>query len=319
MSVRDWIQTKKSGGTLTTEQVHALVAGVTDGTIADSQTASLLMAICLKGMTPEETAALTDAMLDSGRRLEWKAFGFPTVDKHSTGGVGDLISLPLAPAVAACGGHVPMISGRSLGHSGGTLDKLESIPGFRVDLSLDRLQELTADLGFAFGAATSDIAPADRHIYALRDATGTVESIPLITASILSKKAAEGLTGLVLDVKTGSGAFMVQLEDARALAHSLVETSARLGIHTVALITDMSKPLGRATAWRSPSPSRCWRVADLPMWLRSPSSWVARCCICAAAPVHPNRAPPGSAPACGTAPPWTSSGASSKRSAETPR
>jgi pyrimidine-nucleoside phosphorylase len=244
MSVRDWIDTKRTGGALKGDEIRAFVAGVTNGSIADAQAAALLMAVCIRGMTDEETAALTDAMLASGKRLDWSAFGFRTVDKHSTGGVGDKVSLVLAPAVAACGGRVPMISGRSLGHTGGTLDKLESIPGFRTDLSLARLQALTAEIGCAFGAATADIAPADRLLYALRDATGTVASIPLITASILSKKAAEGLSGLVLDVKVRSGAFLPARDDAHTLARSLVATSERLGMRAVALITDMSKPLG---------------------------------------------------------------------------
>lgn len=246
MAMRDWIEAKKAGKALSDEDIRAFVAGVTDGSIEDAQVAALLMAVCWRGMTTEETTTLTQAMIASGRTLDWTGIPGLRVDKHSTGGVGDKISLPLLPAVAACGGQVPMISGRALGHTGGTLDKLESIPGFRTDLALDALIEQTKRLGGAFGAATADLAPADRRLYRLRDATATVASIPLITASILSKKAAEGLDGLVLDVKCGGGAFLSGRDDARNLALSLINTAERLGLKSVALLTDMAQPLGRA-------------------------------------------------------------------------
>ena len=245
MSALEWIATKRDGGELTAEQLAAFVDGLVSGEIPDYQATAWLMAVYLRGMTDAETAALTDAMVRSGTRLDTSSIPGRKVDKHSTGGVGDKISLPLAPAVAACGGRVPMISGRSLGHTGGTLDKLESIPGMRVDLSLDELRDQVNDLGAALGAATADLAPADRMLYRLRDATATVASIPLITSSILSKKAAEGIDGLVLDVKTGRGAFMTDVASARKLATTLVETGERLGVKTVAWITAMDAPLGR--------------------------------------------------------------------------
>ncbi len=244
--MQEWIERKRDGGTLAREEIEALVAGLVRGEIPDYQTAAFLMAVYLRGMDEAETTALTSAMLRSGAALDLSAIAGAKVDKHSTGGVGDKVSLVLAPAVAACGGSVPMISGRSLGHSGGTLDKLESIPGFRVGLTLDELCAQVADLGAVFGAATSDLAPADRLLYRLRDATTTVASVPLITSSILAKKAAEGIDGLVLDVKTGSGAFMASPRAARELARSLVSTAERLGVRAVALITDMSQPLGAA-------------------------------------------------------------------------
>ncbi|MBL8766579.1 MAG: thymidine phosphorylase [Planctomycetes bacterium] len=245
MAMRDWIEAKKAGKALSDADIRAFVAGVTDGSIEDAQIGAWLMAVCWRGMTTEETTTLTQAMIASGRTLEWSGVPGSRVDKHSTGGVGDKISLPLLPAVAACGGQVPMISGRALGHTGGTLDKLESIPRFRTDLALDALIAQTKRLGGAFGAATDDLAPADRRLYRLRDATATVASIPLITASILSKKAAEGLDGLVLDVKCGGGAFLSGRDDARNLALSLINTAERLGLKSVALLTDMSQPLGR--------------------------------------------------------------------------
>src|SRR3954466_13164943 len=204
------------------------------------------MAIVLRGMTPDETAALTDAMVRSGVRVEYPGLSRIAVDKHSTGGVGDKTSIILAPLAAACGAPVPMMSGRGLGHTGGTLDKLEAIPGFRTGLSLDELRRGVATIGCALIGQTSDVAPADKKLYALRDVTGTVESIPLITASIMSKKIAEGIGGLVLDVKYGDGAFMKTQPDARALAESLGATGEAAGVHTEALITYMEAPLGRA-------------------------------------------------------------------------
>jgi len=246
MRAVDLIRTKRDGGLLDRAALDWFVRGVTDGTLPDYQASALLMAIVLRGMTPEETAGLTDAMVRSGVRVEYPGLPHVPVDKHSTGGVGDKTSIILAPLAAACGAPVPMMSGRGLGHTGGTLDKLESIPGFRTSLSLDELKRAVSGIGCALIGQTSDVAPADRKLYALRDVTGTVESIPLITASIMSKKIAEGVGGLVLDVKYGDGAFMKTERDARALAQSLVETGELAGVRTEALLTNMDAPLGRA-------------------------------------------------------------------------
>ena len=226
--------------------IEFFVAGATDGTLPDYQVSALLMAILLRGMTAEETAVLTDAMVRSGIRVTYEGIRGVPVDKHSTGGVGDKTSLILAPLAAAAGAPVPMMSGRGLGHTGGTLDKLESIPGFRTGLTLDELRAAVSSIGCALIGQTSEIAPADRKLYALRDVTGTVESIPLICASIMSKKIAEGIGGLVLDVKTGAGAFMKSLDDSRNLARSLVAIGIASGVRTEALITRMDAPLGRA-------------------------------------------------------------------------
>jgi thymidine phosphorylase len=219
--------------------------GLASGAVSDAQAGAFAMAVLLNGIGAEGRVALTRAMRDSGRVLEWSLPG-PVLDKHSTGGIADSVSLLLAPALAACGAFVPMISGRGLGHTGGTLDKLESIPGYRTDPGLDRLREVVREVGCAIVGASADIAPADRRLYAIRDISGTVESIDLITASILSKKLAAGLEVLVLDVKAGSGAFMKTLDDARALARSLVDTANGAGCRTVALITDMNQPLGQS-------------------------------------------------------------------------
>jgi pyrimidine-nucleoside phosphorylase len=246
MRAVDLIRLKRDGGSLDRAAVDAFVAGVTDGSWPDYQASALLMAICLRGMSPQETAWLTDAMVRSGVRVQYPDLPGVAVDKHSTGGVGDKTSLILAPLAAACGAYVPMMSGRGLGHTGGTLDKLESIPGFRTGLSLDELQRAVRRVGCALIGQTSEIAPADKRLYALRDVTGTVESIPLISASIMSKKIAEGIGGLILDVKTGSGAFMKTLDDSRRLARSLVDIGLAAGVRTEALITRMSAPLGRA-------------------------------------------------------------------------
>jgi pyrimidine-nucleoside phosphorylase len=245
MRAVDLIRQKRDGGVLDRTAIDFFVAGVTDGTLPDYQAAALLMAIVLRGMSPEETTALTDAMVRSGVRVEYPGIDGTPVDKHSTGGVGDKTSLVLAPLVAACGAYVPMMSGRGLGHTGGTLDKLEAIPGFRTGLSLDELRRALSSIGCALIGQTAEIAPADKKLYALRDVTATVESIPLICASIMSKKLAEGVGGLVLDVKTGSGAFMKTLDDSRRLAESLVAIGVRSGVRTEALITDMDAPLGR--------------------------------------------------------------------------
>ncbi|MDC0935342.1 thymidine phosphorylase [Pirellulales bacterium] len=239
------IERKRDGGELTRDEIGAFVAGFARDEIPDYQMAALAMAIFLQGMNADETAALTDHMLASGDVFEWPSDGVPRVDKHSTGGIGDKVSLPLAPMIACCGLQVPMISGRGLGSTGGTLDKLESIAGFRTDLSMAEMRQVTTDVGCVISSASERLVPADRKLYALRDVTATVPSIPLITGSIMSKKLAEGLDALVLDVKFGSGAFMKTAELARALARSLVDTGRRMGVATTALLTDMNQPLGR--------------------------------------------------------------------------
>jgi thymidine phosphorylase len=240
------ITTKRDGGRLSEEQIDWVLAAYTRGDVADEQMASLAMAILLNGMEPAEISRWTQAMIDSGEVLSFGEIGRPLVDKHSTGGVGDKITLPLAPLVAACGAAVPQLSGRGLGHTGGTLDKLESIPGWRASLSLEEIAAQLSDIGAVICATTPTLAPADRKLYALRDVTGTVESIPLIASSIMSKKIAEGTGGLVLDVKVGSGAFMKTEARARELAETMVRIGADHGLATTALLTGMSVPLGRA-------------------------------------------------------------------------
>lgn len=232
----------RDGERVTEAELFWFAEGLASGEVTDAQAGAFAMAVCTRGLGQPARVMLTHAMRESGQVLKWRLDG-PVIDKHSTGGVGDCASLVLAPALAACGAYVPMISGRGLGHTGGTLDKLEAIPGYRTQVSVDDLQELVADVGCAIVGASGDIAPADRRLYAIRDVTGTVESIDLITASILSKKLAAGLEALVLDVKVGSGAFMEAPADALALAQSLVDTAQGAGCMTSALVTDMNQPL----------------------------------------------------------------------------
>jgi len=243
---QDVIRRKRDNAQLSREEIDFFISGVTRGEIADYQISALLMAIYLNGMNEEEQQALTQAMLQSGSVLDFSDISKPKADKHSTGGVGDKTSLVIAPLVAACGVCVPMISGRGLGHTGGTLDKLESIPGYRVNLSTAEFRSVLEQVGFAMAGQTAELAPADKKMYALRDATATIEAIPLIVASIISKKGAAGLDAMILDVKVGSGAFMPDKKRAQALAHALVSTGNSCGIHTRALLTDMNQPLGRA-------------------------------------------------------------------------
>ncbi len=238
------IRKKRDGGELSRAEIRDLVGGVVDGSLGDAQLGAFLMAVCCNGMTPVETAELTLAMRDSGRVLTHPNVPRPKVDKHSTGGVGDKVSLLLAPLVAAAGVAVPMISGRGLGHTGGTIDKLAAIPGYRTDLTSEGFQQVLEQCGYAMAGASAEIAPADRRMYATRDVTGTVESIPLITASILSKKLAEGIDALVMDVKTGRAAFMAEETDAVALMESIVAVGRAAGVQVTALLTDMDHPLG---------------------------------------------------------------------------
>jgi len=248
MDFREIIMRKRDGGALAKDEIAAFVRGLSDGSLAAEQVSALAMAILLKGFDARETAALTHAMAHSGVTIDWRGekLNGPVLDKHSTGGVGDKVSLMLAPIVAACGGYVPMISGRGLGHTGGTLDKLSAIPGYDATPDLARFKRVVKEVGCAIVGQTSDLAPADRRFYSIRDITGTVESVPLITASILSKKVAAGLEGLVMDVKVGSGAFMREMAQAETLAKTLMATAAELGLPVHALITDMNETLGFA-------------------------------------------------------------------------
>ena len=243
-SAAEIIAAKRDKHVLTDAQIDWVIDAYTRGAVADEQMSALLMAILLNGMQSQEISRWTDAMINSGERMNWSALSRPTVDKHSTGGVGDKITLPLAPLVAACGAAVPQLSGRGLGHTGGTLDKLESIPGWRASLSNDEMLKTLQDCGAVICAAGAGLAPADKKLYALRDVTATVESIPLIASSIMSKKIAEGTSALVLDVKTGKGAFMSDPEKAKELAHVMVDLGKRAGVNTVALVTAMDIPLG---------------------------------------------------------------------------
>lgn len=240
------IITKRDGGTLPDEAIDWFIDGYTAGRIPDYQTAAMLMAIFLNGLSGAELARWTNAMIDSGHRFNLDGFDRPIVDKHSTGGVGDKVSLILCPLVAACGAVVPQVAGRGLGHTGGTLDKLETIPGWTPFIGPDQFKEILVDVNAIIAAANDDLAPADRKLYALRDVTGTVASIPLIASSIMSKKIASGTQALVLDVKVGKGAFMRERDDARELAATMVDIGNRSGVKTVALLTGMDRPLGRA-------------------------------------------------------------------------
>ncbi|WP_316858815.1 thymidine phosphorylase [uncultured Cohaesibacter sp.] len=246
MLPQEIIRKKRDGGTLSPEEIQFFIGGIAGGYVSNEQLSALAMAVFFKDMTMDERVSLTKAMLESGSTLDWSELAGPVVDKHSTGGVGDNVSLMLAPALAVCGAYVPMISGRGLGHTGGTLDKFDSIPGYVTQPDNDLFRKVTREVGCAVIGQTADLAPADKRFYAIRDVTATVESIPLITASILSKKLAAGLQGLVLDVKSGSGAFMPSHEQSVKLAKSLVAVANGAGVKTSALITDMNEPLASA-------------------------------------------------------------------------
>ncbi len=248
MLPQEIVRAKRDGQLLDAATIQDFVRGITDGSVSEAQAAAFAMAVFFRGMSLDERVALTRAMRDSGTVMEWRSLNLPgpVIDKHSTGGVGDKVSLILAPMLAACGGFVPMVSGRGLGHTGGTLDKFESIPGYRAKPDNDLLRRVVKQVGCAVIGATDDIAPADKRLYAIRDVTATVESLDLITASILSKKLAAGLDALVMDVKFGSGAFMQRFEDAEALAESIVTVSKGAGLPAVALLTDMNEVLGRS-------------------------------------------------------------------------
>jgi thymidine phosphorylase len=246
MLAQEIIRTKRDGHTLSTSQIDQFVSGLVDGSWSEGQVAALGMAVFLRGMGQGECVALTHAMMHSGRVMEWRDMPGPVLDKHSSGGVGDKVSLMLAPLIAACGGFVPMISGRGLGHSGGTLDKLAAIPGYNTMPEPELFSRVVRSVGCAIIGQTADLAPADKRFYATRDVTATVESVPLITASILSKKLAAGLEGLVMDVKCGNGAFADSLAMAQGLAHSIVAVASGAGLKTTALITDMNQVLGRS-------------------------------------------------------------------------
>ncbi|OAP41516.1 thymidine phosphorylase [Sinorhizobium glycinis] len=240
------IRKKRDGGRLEPAEIRDFIDGVTDGSVSEGQVAAFAMATWFSGMNRDECVALTLAMRDSGETLDWSEFGRPIVDKHSTGGVGDNVSLMLAPIIAACGPNVPMISGRGLGHTGGTLDKLESIPGYNIQPSPELFRRIVDEVGCAIIGQTADLAPADKRLYAIRDVTATVDSVPLITASILSKKLAAGLQSLVLDVKLGNGSFLTDPSETKTLARSLVDVANGAGVRTSALITDMNEPLADA-------------------------------------------------------------------------
>jgi thymidine phosphorylase len=262
---KELLRDKRDGKALTPDELRAIATGIGDGALSDAQVAAFAMAVYFRGLDSTELPAFTLGMRDSGTVLDWSDIDRPVLDKHSTGGVGDKVSLILAPLVAACGGAVPMISGRGLGHTGGTLDKLETIPGYDATPDAALMGKVVREVGCVIGGQTDDLAPADRKLYAIRDATGSVEAIPLIVSSILSKKLAAGLGGLVMDVKHGNGAFMSELDDARALARALVDVAVAAGLPTVALLTDMDRVLG-ATA------GNALEVRESIELLRDPSS-----------------------------------------------
>lgn len=297
------IRTKRDRGELTPEQIDWVIDAYTRGEVADEQMSALAMAILLNGMNRTEIARWTAAMIASGERMNFDSLSRPTTDKHSTGGVGDKITLPLAPLVAACGAAVPQLSGRGLGHTGGTLDKLESIPGWRAHLSNAEMLDVLDTTGAVICAAGDGLAPADKKLYALRDVTGTVEAIPLIASSIMSKKIAEGTGALVLDVKVGSGAFMKTIEDARELASTMVALGTDSGVRTVALLTDMATPLG-LTAGNALEVRESVEVLVEAAASRtsstSPSPWPARCST------RPDSRTPTRRRPWPTAPRWTS-------------
>jgi len=242
---KELLRDKRDGKALSPDELRAIASGIGDGGLSDAQVAAFAMAVFFRGLDAEELPAFTLGIRDSGTVLDWSDLDKPVLDKHSTGGVGDKVSLILAPLIAACGGATPMISGRGLGHTGGTLDKLEAIPGYDATPDAALMGKVVREVGCVIGGQTDDLAPADRKLYGIRDATGSVEAIPLIVSSILSKKLAAGLGGLVMDVKHGSGAFMAELDDARALARALVDVAVAAGLPTVALLTDMDRVLGR--------------------------------------------------------------------------
>jgi len=283
-SITDIIRKKRDGDELTGEEILRVVEGASQGLVPDYQLSALLMAIYFRGMSGRETSYLTSAMAASGERLDLSGIDLPKVDKHSTGGVGDKVSMVLAPIVASCGIVIPKISGRGLGHTGGTVDKLESIPGFRAALSIEEIESQVRRIGIAMAAQTEQIAPADRKLYALRDVTGTVESLPLITASILAKKFAEDLDALVLDVKVGAGAFMKRIEDARALAESVRSVAGAYGLRCTTSITRMDAPLGtRIGNWLEVCEAvRMLRGEEEPPLLAEVTYAVAGACIRAA-------------------------------------
>ena len=285
MSITQLIRRKRDGEEHSAAEIQWIVEGAANGSIEDYHLSAWLMAVYFRGMSATETALLTRAMSMSGLRLDLSGIALPKVDKHSTGGVGDKVSIVLAPIVASCGIAVPMISGRGLGHTGGTVDKLESIPGFVAEMPLDRIRDQVAEIGIALAAQTPEIVPADRRMYALRDVTATVESLPLITASILSKKLAEGIDALVMDVKTGRGAFMRERDDARALAASIRSVAEASGIRCTTMITSMDAPLGRRIGnWLEICESvRMLRAEEEPPILTEVTIELAAACILAGA------------------------------------
>lgn len=289
----DLIRVKRGGGALSTEQIDWLVDAYTRGYVEDAQMSAMTMAIFLNGMERSEIRDLTLAMIASGSTMSFDSLGKPTVDKHSTGGVGDKITLPLAPLVSSFGVAVPQLSGRGLGHTGGTLDKLESIPGWQASISNERLFEILRDSGAVVCAAGSGLAPADAKLYALRDTTGTVEAIPLIASSIMSKKIAEGTAALVLDVKFGSGAFIQDLEQSRLLARTMVDLGRDAGVATTALVTDMSEPLGHTigNALEVREAVEVLEGGGPPTCARSPWRWRARCSRSPGSPTPTSRRP----------------------------